>query len=186
MNDFDIIKGLKINIIKPEPIKNTINFVKQVITEALSTNTSRCRFWIKQIKSIHPLINEYLEQYNLIESDIIGNNYIDLNIDTNNTDMKYWFSKGGSRAPYCIRNSVKLKMNENQIDMINNSFLELNIQTSKSLSNLFENKYTTETWAIPRQLSHSYYNTPDVSAVDLLYRLKDSILEQINKKYGKK
>ena len=70
--------------------------------------------------------------------------------------MKYWFSKGGSRAPYCIRNSVKLKMNENQIDMINNSFLELNIQTSKSLSNLFENKYTTETWAIPRQLSHSY------------------------------
>lgn len=186
MNILEIQKLLVLSKIKAKPIENLMETCKYIIGQATKESTETFRFVVKIIRGIHPTVDAYMAQSKLIFSDIIGNTAINMNVDTHTADMKYWEYDEGTKVPFAVKNTVKRKMTDDQYYMIKDAYKSLNVEMSKVLASQMSDKYDKNTWAIPRQVSHSYYNTPDENALNIYIRNKPSLLRNISDRYGEK
>jgi len=204
MNVLDIQYKVKLDKAKSKP--NSINELNKLTTEILNAaqndGAERYRFWLKKIKGLHPLIDHYLSGQNVGTdiSDISGEHILNLGVDTQTVDLKYYYeqykdsngqTKENGLLPTPIRTSIRNKLSEQQLKMCEDSYTELNQAYSIIMSTFFNDPSTQaggdpNNWVVTRNIAHDFYNTQDYLGFSVKLFLYDSQYRSLVAKYDKK
>jgi hypothetical protein len=200
MNIIDIKYKIVLNAAKSklDPINALNNAANTIILDAKNDGAERYRYWYNKIKRIHPLVDRYLKGqfYSSDISDVTGEHIINTQSDTQSVDLKYYFKKINNQQqennllPLPIRNSVRNKLNVDQLKMIESSYTTLNENYALIMSTLFKKNESVEvpsdSWVISRVFAHGYYNTQDYYGFSVKVLLYDSQYEILDSKYKEK
>lgn len=194
MKVLDIVIKQSLNIAKSKT--NAIEEINKTVLKALTVlsteNPERYRYWYNKFKKIHPLVDQYMSgQFVSSEiSDTVGEHILNVNSDTQKVDLKYYFEKinnnqDNNLLPMPVRNSIRNKLNYNQLSMIENSYNKLNEKYAYTISTNFPTSNYNQ-WIISRVAAHNYYNTPDYNGFSVKLLLYDLRMQTLLSKYSYK
>lgn len=170
-----------------DPIYALSRVALELLADIKTGGPERMRYWVKQLYSIHKMLDDYLEGQFLTSeiSDVMGEHIFLTEGNTSNVDFRDYFSDTSTLQPYPVRSSIRHKIPEDMMKMMEDGFIGVNKQQAKTMSVFFKNE-DTEKWLVTHTLAHESYNAPDAFGLKLKREIQPKLFLDLQKNIKEK